>query len=200
MSVTMWDERYGGNDYAYGREPNEFLRAEAARIPPGRVLCIAEGEGRNAVYLAGLGYAVTAVDFSAAGLRKAARLATERGVKLDLVEADLSTYVPQENAFSSVVSIFAHLPTAVRQHLYPLLTQALLPGGVLVLEAYSQKQLQFGTGGPKDPSMLPSLNELKAGLLGLEFVVAREVERDVSEGTFHTGLAATIQIVAQQPQ
>lgn len=194
----MWDERYGSDQYAYGKEPNTFLRAEAERIPTGPVLCVAEGEGRNAVHLAGLGHAVTAVDLSSAGLRKAAQLADERGVKLDLVQADLSTYTPQANAYVGIVSIFAHLPTAVRQRLHNLLARALLPGGVLVLEAYAPKQLGFGTGGPKDPAMLPSLDELKAELSALDFVVAREVERDVTEGTFHTGHAATVQIVARR--
>ena len=112
--MGFWDDRYRSETYAYGVEPNDFLRASAARIPPGRVLCLAEGEGRNAVFLASLGYAVTAVDLSSEGLRKAERLARERGVTIDVVQADLGEYEPEAGAYAGVVSIFAHLPRAAR--------------------------------------------------------------------------------------
>ena len=114
MSNTFWDDRYRGDTYAYGTEPNDFLRAEAHRIGVGPVLCLAEGEGRNAVFLASLGHRVTAVDFSAEGLRKAARLARDRGVEIELVEADLATFDLGEAAWSGIVSIFAHTPPAIR--------------------------------------------------------------------------------------
>jgi len=195
MSDTFWDDRYRGDTYAYGTEPNDFLRAEAHRIGPGPVLCLAEGEGRNAVYLASLGHRVTAVDFSAEGLRKASRLARERGVELDLVEADLATFDLGEAAWSGIVSIFAHTPPAIRASLHARVVRALAPGGVFVLEAYRPEQLALGTGGPRDVAMMPTLAELRAELGQLELVVARDVEREIHEGPHHAGPSATVQLV-----
>lgn len=195
MSNTFWDDRYRGDTYAYGTEPNDFLRAEAHRIGVGPVLCLAEGEGRNAVFLASLGHRVTAVDFSAEGLRKAARLARDRGVEIELVEADLATFDLGETAWSGIVSIFAHTPPAIRSSLHARVVRALAPGGVLVLEAYRPEQIALGTGGPRDVAMMPTLSELRAELGGLELVVAREVEREIHEGPHHAGPSATVQVV-----
>ena len=195
MHSSFWDTRYQGEDYAYGTEPNDFIRAETHRLPPGRVLCLAEGEGRNAVFLAGLGYEVTAVDFSATGLAKAERLARTRGVSLELVHVDLADYVPPENTFTGVVSVFAHLPATVRRRVHSLAARSLKVGGCLLLEAYAPRQIGLGSGGPKDPALLASLDELADELNTLDLVVRREVEREVHEGTLHTGRAATIQIV-----
>lgn len=195
MSSGMWNDRYRGDEYAYGKEPNDFLRAEAHRIPPGRVLCLAEGEGRNATYLAGLGYAVTAVDYSEEGLRKTERLARERGVEVELVLADLASYEPPQDAFTGVVSIFAHTPAAVRTRIHSLIPGALRVGGHLILEAYVPAQLAFETGGPKDRALLPSLADLRTELSELELVLGREVEREIREGRLHSGLSATVQLV-----
>lgn len=196
MSSQFWNERYGADEYAYGREPNDFLRAEAHRIPKGRVLCLAEGEGRNAVYLAGLGHDVTAVDFSAEGLRKAERLAREQRVSLTTIEADLATFVPELDAFTGIVAIFAHLPAPVRKHVHGWVPRALRPGGVFVLEAYTPEQLAFGTGGPRDPAMLMTLAGLEEELAPLAFDLGREVKREVHEGSCHGGPSATVQVVA----
>lgn len=199
-AAQFWDERYGADEYAYGREPNEFLRAEAHRIPAGPVLCLAEGEGRNAVFLAGLGHAVTAIDFSAAGLRKAERLAREKGVELGLVEADLATYEPgPTDAYSGVVAIFAHLRPEIRRRVHAWVPRVLVPGGCFVLEAYTPAQLAFGTGGPKDPAMLMTLEGLRGELAPLRFEIGREIERDVHEGAFHGGRSATVQVLAVRP-
>jgi len=196
MSSQFWDERYRTEEYAYGREPNEFLRAEAHRIPPGRVLCIAEGEGRNAVYLAGLGHQVTAVDFSVEGLRKTERLAREHDVTVATVQADLATYEPELDAFTGIVAIFAHLPALVRKHVHGWVPRALRPGGVLILEAYTPEQLAFGTGGPRDPAMLMTLAGLTEELAPLAIDLGRNVEREINEGAFHGGPSATVQVVA----
>jgi SAM-dependent methyltransferase len=196
MDSKFWDDRFGGDGYTYGQEPNTFLSAEAHRIPLGRVLCLAEGEGRNAVFLAGLGHDVTAVDFSAEGLRKAERLARERNVKLTTVHADLATYEIEDESFTGIVAIFMHLPMAVRKRVLGLVARALRPGGVFILEAYRPEQLAFGTGGPRDAALLPTLASLKEELSSLTFEVGREVERDVHEGALHAGPSATVQVVA----
>lgn len=201
MQKQFWDERYGGTEeLVYGAEPNDFLAAEVTRIPrtpPARVLCLAEGEGRNATFLAAQGYDVTGVDYSRAGLAKAARLAAARGVHVTLVEADLATY-DLGTGWSGIVSIFAHTPAAIRARIHAAIPAALAPGGVFLLEAYRPAQLALGTGGPKDPTMLPSLAQLRHELAGLDFELAREVDREIYEGPLHGGPSATVQLAARR--
>lgn len=196
MSKHMWDERFGAEEYAYGTEPNDFLREHAARIPPGPVLCLAEGEGRNAVFLASLGHSVTAVDFSREGLRKAARLAQERNVALELVEADLADYDLGTDRWTGVISIFAHTPPEIRRRIHAALPRALRPGGVLVLEAYRPEQIALGTGGPRDAALTPTLADLRTELAGLDLEIAREASREIHEGRYHAGPSATVQVLA----
>lgn len=198
MSAGFWDERYRRDEYAYGRAPNDFLRAEAERIPEGPVLCLAEGEGRNAVFLAARGHAVTAVDFSAEGLRKTERLARELGVEVATVHADLASFVPEREAFAGVVAIWAHLPPEVRKRVHGWVPEALRPGGVYVLEAYTPEQLALGTGGPKDATFLMTLEGLRAELAPLAFDIGREVRREVQEGPLHAGASATVQVLARR--
>src|SRR3954469_22360856 len=118
MDARRWDERYSGPEFAYGTEPNDFLAAVADRIPPGPVLMLAEGEGRNAVFLAGRGHEVTAVDQSAAGLAKARRLAAENGRVIRTVEADLSVFRIEPNSWAGIVTTFGHLPPGLRREVY----------------------------------------------------------------------------------
>lgn len=193
---SFWDDRYKVDEYVYGKEPNDLVRAEAHRIPRGPVLCLAEGEGRNAVFLAGLGHEVTMVDQSANGLAKAERLAKERGVAITTIQADLSTWTPTET-YSGVIAIFAHFPPDVRRRVHGFIHRALRPGGALILEAYTPAQLAFDTGGPKDAAMLMTLAGLREELTPLELEIGREVERDVHEGIFHGGRSATVQVVAR---
>jgi SAM-dependent methyltransferase len=195
----MWDERYAQPGFAFGTEPNEFLVAAAGRIPVGPVLSLGEGEGRNAAYLAGLGHRVVAVDQSAVGLAKARRLAADRGRTIETVCAGLAGYAIEPGAWAGIVSIFCHLPRRVRVPLYAAAVRGLRPGGVLVLEAYTPAQIGRGTGGPKDPDLLPTLADLTGELAGLEFAHARELEREVREGAYHTGVAAVVQVVALRP-
>jgi len=197
--TSFWDQRYGSDEYAYGVEPNDFLRAEAHRIPPGPVLCLAEGEGRNAVFLAGLGHQVTAVDLSIEGLRKAERLARHHGLTIETIQADLATFDLEIDRWSGIVEIFAHVPPSVRRHIHTQIPQALRAGGCLVLETYRPEQLQLGTGGPKELSLLSTLADLREELSPLELVVAREVNREIHEGRFHDGPGATVQIVGVRP-
>jgi SAM-dependent methyltransferase len=197
--MTFWDERYSEPGFAYGTSPNDLLAAEAHRIPPGRVLCIAEGEGRNAVHLAKLGYDVTAVDQSAVGLDKAMQLAKQQHVSIKTVVADLATYQIAAAEWNGIVSISAHLPPAIRQRIHHQIVNGLKPGGVLILEAYTERHLDIGgTGGPKreNKEMFMSLNALLTELGGLSFDVAQEIERDVNEGRYHKGRGAVVQLVA----
>lgn len=195
----FWDARFSSPDYVYGTEPNAFVAAMAPRILAGPVLCLAEGEGRNAVHLAARGHAVTAVDQSAVGLAKAARLAAARGVPLTTVVADLADHVIAPGTWAGIVMTFGHMPPPLRREVHARVIAGLRPGGVFVLEAYTPAQLAFGTGGPKDPSLCMTLAALRAELAGLDFEIARECEREVTEGTGHTGRGAVVQILARQP-
>ena len=194
----MWNQRYDTDEYVYGTEPNDFLKSVVAQIPKGDVLCLAEGEGRNAVYLAQQGCQVLAVDSSAVGLEKAKKLAATRGVRIDTVVADLADFVIAPNSWDAVVSIFCHLPSTLRQQLHRQVVSGLRAGGVLVLEAYIPEQLKFKTGGPPSVDMMPTLHALKQELAGLEFGYAMELERDVHEGLLHTGRGAVVQLVAHK--
>lgn len=198
MQMT-WDERYGADDYAYGTEPNGFLASVAERIPKGKVLCLAEGEGRNAVYLASLGYEVTAVDSSAVGMAKANKLAKERGVQIKTIVADLAQFDIERESWDGIVSIFCHVPPAIREPLHRKVVAGLKHGGVLVLEAYRPKQIEYGTGGPPVPELTMTLDSLNRELEGLEFQHAQELDRDVTEGLYHTGTGAVVQVVAVKP-
>jgi SAM-dependent methyltransferase len=194
----MWDQRYGEPGFAYGTEPNQFLAASARQIPLGPVLSLGEGEGRNAVFLASLGFDVVAVDQSPVGLAKATQLARERGLSITTHTADLARFAIEPGHWSGIVSIFCHLPPAVREPLYRAVVRGLRPGGMFVLEAYTPAQLGRGTGGPPDPQMLSTVAALQRELAGLEFVLARELERDVVEGRHHTGMAAVVQLLARR--
>ncbi len=168
-------------------------------LADGPVLCLAEGEGRNAVYLAKSGHRVTAVDQSATGMAKALRLAEASGVVIETVPADLDPYRIIPGAWAGIVATFAHLPPPLRRKVHATVVQGLKPGGVFILEAYTPAQLALGTGGPKVPELLMTLDSLRDELSGLEFIVAREIERDLTEGSFHQGRGAVVQILACRP-
>lgn len=194
----FWERRYSEPEYAYGTEPNVFLVEVADRLPAGRVLCLAEGEGRNAVWLAGRGHAVTAVDASAAGLAKAETLARTRGVGIETIAADLASFTIEPGVWSGIVAIFAHLPPQLRRVIHHAAVLGLTPGGVFVLEAFTPRQLALGTGGPQKPELLYTLEMMREDLAGLDLEIGREMERDVVEGRYHTGRAAVVQVLARQ--
>lgn len=197
----MWNERYSDATYAYGTEPNDFLASKAKHIPMGRVLCLAEGEGRNAVYLAQLGYAVTAVDLSPVGLQKAHDLAQARDVSIATVVADLATFTIEPAAWDGIISIWAHVPPSVRMPLHRQIVDGLKPGGVFILEAYTERQLTMpGRGGPPvaQRERLMALDTLKVELQGLTFVHGVERDRVIQEGRYHDGESAVVQVLAQK--
>lgn len=193
----MWNERYASSDFAYGTEPNSFL-VQNASLLTSPVLSLAEGEGRNAVFLASLGLDVLGVDASDVGLAKAQKLAASRGLAIRTEVADLASYDPPENHYGSVISISAHLPSHVRNKLYPQVERSLKLGGIILLEAYTKSQLSRNTGGPKDPDMLVDLAELEQQFPNCEPILAQEIEREIIEGKFHTGLAYVVQFIARK--
>lgn len=194
----MWDERYAVDDYVYGKEPNEFLAEKSGQLKSGRVLCLAEGEGRNAVYLAEQGFTVTAVDSSKVGLAKAARLARDRGVSIECVLTDLADYEIEAGVWDSVISVFCHLPKQLRRRVHEAVVAGLKQGGTFLLEAYTPRQFSFQTGGPRSKDLLVELKTLKEELAGLEFIHAEETERIIREGIKHTGRGAVVQVLARK--
>jgi SAM-dependent methyltransferase len=196
--LGFWDQRYAEAGWAYGTEPNDFVRECAERIPPGRVLCLGEGQGRNAVFLASRGFDVTAMDQSRMGLARAEALAAELGVRLTTITAALEEFMIEPLAFSAIVSVFVHPPLILRRDVHQRVMNGLAVGGCYVFEAYAPEQVHYQTGGPKDPELLGSLATLREELFKLDFEVAREVVRDVTEGRYHTGLAASVQILARR--
>ena len=198
----MWNERYSEAEYVFGTEPNDFLKEQFQHIPEGgRVLCLAEGEGRNAVFLAEQGYRVTAMDLSDVGLNKALKLAIDRDVSITTQVADLADYQFGENEWDGIVSIWAHMPTDVRQYIHTQIVPALRPNGVFILEAYTEQQLTMNAvGGPPaaQKERFNSLKNLQNELTELEEIIGAEKQRMVSEGKHHQGLSAVVQFVGKK--
>lgn len=197
----MWDERYQQDAFVYGDAPNDFLAEHVGFLKPGSCLCLAEGQGRNAVWLAGQGFSVTAVDQSAVGMERAQDLAQRRGVELLTDVADLADYDLGVERWDNIVSIFGHLPSKLRRDVHRRVVAALKAGGICLIEAYTPDQLgTAGTGGPPDADMMPTSDLLAVELAGLEIVFTREIVREVNEGEFHKGEGAVVQFIARKPQ
>lgn len=198
--AEFWNQRYGKEEFAYGTAPNDFLVEYANRIPPrGRVLCLADGEGRNGVWLATQGYAVTSVDIADEGMAKARRLAAEAGVALNTQVADLAGYDPGTAAWDGIVSIFMHLPPKLRREVFARCVAALRPGGVVLFEAYAKGQFGRGTGGPPDIELLVAADEVAQEFPGCRILHAFHGLREVNEGRHHNGAGEVVQLVLQKP-
>lgn len=196
---SFWNARYAEAPLAYGDAPNDFLASVASRLPAGgRVLCLAEGQGRNAVFLAERGHTVTAVDLSETGLMRASHLAQARTVRIETVAADLDTYGIEPASWDAVISVFAHVPPDVRRRVHARVVAGLAPGGAFVLEAYTPAQTTRDTGGPGPgaEALTMTADALRAELAGLRIETLHEVERDVHEGAYHTGAASVVQMLA----
>ena len=163
----MWNERYSAEEYAYGKTPNKFLEDNYKVIPKGKVLSLAEGEGRNAVFLAKQGYSVTAIDASQVGLDKAKKLAEENGVSIEFIHADLADFDIGENRWDGIISIFCPLPSALRKELHKKVVAGLKTNGVFLVEAYYPDQLKHGTGSGDSADLMTTKESLS-----LEFWMA----------------------------
>jgi len=192
----MWDKRYNADEYAYGTEPNSFLKDYCNSIPKGKVLSLAEGEGRNAVFLAKQGYSVTAIDSSIVGIDKGQRLAKRNGVEVEFIHADLVEFDLGLNQWDGVISIFFPLSSLQRKILYKKIINGLKKNGVFLLEAYTPEQLKFGTGGGEVIGLMQSKKSLIDEFTGVSFNHLVELERNVIEGKYHTGMASVVQAIA----
>ena len=195
-----WDARYAGDAYLFGTAPNAFLAACLPLIPDGgRVLCVADGEGRNSTWLAAQGRSVDAFDPSPVGVAKARRLAAERGVDVRFAVAGVDDWSWPEGAYDAVAAIFIQFaPPDMRRHLWARIHAALRPGGLLLLEGYSLAQLAHGTGGPRVPDQLYTEEALREELSAFAIESMRAHEPEVDEGPAHSGLSALIDVIARR--
>jgi SAM-dependent methyltransferase len=197
MSKEFWNERYAEHENVYGTTPNEFFKEQLRNIRPGKILLPAEGEGRNAIYAASLGWQVTAFDFSEVAKTKTLNWAADLGItSIDYKVQDLSTLILPENEFDAIALIYVHLTEKVRNHLIQQCIKSLMLGGRLFMEGFSKGQLQYTSGGPKDESMLYSREMITELFKELTILRNEEVVENLSEGSFHSGLASIIRLVA----
>lgn len=196
---AVWNQRYAAVDgYLFGRAPNRFLASEADRLKSGqRVLCLADGEGRNGTFLAARGLDVLSVDLSPIALAKARALAAERGVSLDFEEVNLATWEWPVDAFDAVVAIFIQFAgPSLRARIFRNIEACLKPGGQLLIEGYRPEQLAYRTGGPPDAENMYSEALLREAFAGMEILSLRAYDAAIEEGSAHKGMSALIDMVA----
>ena len=191
---NFWNERYKTIDYAYGIEPNSFLKNQLMNMIPGKILFPAEGEGRNAVYAATKGWQVTAFDQSIEGKRKADLLALQKGVKIEYKIDNFEFVEFPLESFDCVALVFAHINPVKRKEYHKKLISFLKPGGKLILEGFSKNQINNNSGGPRDIDMLFSGKEMENDFGSLSKLDISEEEVILDEGTFHQGLASVIRV------
>jgi Methyltransferase domain len=204
QSAGFWDERYGPPGYAYGVSPSGFLEDQIARLVPGmRVLVPGDGEGRNGVWLARQGLSVTTVDISPLGCGKARALARERGVKLDIVQADLRTWAWPRGEFDVVASVFVHFPPGDRPAMHARMRAPVKPGGTILIEAFDPRQIECQKvgkgGGPRDAAMLYDAALLRADFEPVDELLLEHVREELHDGRLHDGPCALVRGVFRVP-
>ncbi len=194
MDKDFWNQRYQEENFAYGKAANDFLQSNEFKTGS-KILCLAEGEGRNGVYLAKMGHQITCIDYSESGIQKMQRLAEENNVQLETICADLAEVILEPNTWDGIVLIFGHFPEELRKYVHKQVYSALKPGGKLVMEAYHKNQLNFKTGGPMSDKLLYSEKELRSDFDAFTSIQIEMVERDVNEGQYHFGKSSVIQVI-----
>jgi SAM-dependent methyltransferase len=206
--MNVWDERYAGDDYHFGVEPNAFLASQRSLLKPGiACLAVADGEGRNGVWLAQQGLDVLSVDSSPVALAKARKLAQQRGVTLRFEQVDLiqnswpvlSNVEGGENRFDAVVAIFIQFaPPGLREQMFAHIKRSLKPGGLLLLQGYTLRQLEYRTGGPSQAENLYTETLLREAFSDMDILHLREHDDIIREGAGHSGMSALIDLVARK--
>lgn len=200
---NFWDERYASKDYVYGIEPNLFFKEQIAKLQPGKILLPAEGEGRNAVFAAKLGWQVAAFDQSDEGRKKATHLAKKNKVQIDYNTAALSKINYKPNSFNCLGLIYTHFPADVRFEYHQKLDQYLQKGGILILEGFSKNHLKLNadnkkSSGPKDINMLFSVEEIKNDFPNYKIIILEEKIIYLNEGLYHNDKSAVIRFVGMK--
>ncbi len=198
--ADTWNSRFAHDDFLFGTAPNEWLREQAAVWPKNsRILSVADGEGRNSVWLAGQGHQVDAFDIAEVGVAKARKLAAAKGVGVNFTVADCSSFTWPNDAYDGIAAIFIQFAEPVlRQKMFASMVRSLKPGGVLILQGYTPKQLEYKTGGPPVLSHLYTEELLRSIFANLDIEVIRSYEADVQEGSGHRGLSALLGLVARK--
>jgi SAM-dependent methyltransferase len=192
---NFWNERYSEKEFVYGEDPNEFFAEQISKLQAGKMILPAEGEGRNAVFAASLGWKVSAFDTSDAGKTKAILLADKKGVTIDYIVDDAVSIFHSYNSTDVVAFIFAHFPPSVRKLIHQKASQWLKPGGKIILEAFNPNQLNNHSGGPKELSMLYTEEMIRNDFEGLDIEILQSVRTRLNEGKYHEGIADVIQFV-----
>ena len=196
---NKWDERYGVDEYVYSKEPNLFLKENFKIIPKGNVLCVADGEGRNGVWLAKNGYNVTSIDFSPKAIEKTNKLAQEYNVSINTKCGDLLNYNFGENKYDGIVSIFAHFKVEEINKLHSQYLRALKPNGIFFMEVFAKEQLLLKTGGPKDIALLYDTKDIKNSFPNAEIELLKKDIVYLHEGDMHDGKAIVVRAIIRKP-
>lgn len=201
--LDRWDERYSNDEFAYGTQPNNYLKDQLQKLETGSILFPAEGEGRNAVFAAQLGWNVSAFDISTEGKNKALLLAENNNVKIDYQVGELQNLNFKKEQFDVVALIYAHFPADIKSSLHTMLDQYLRKDGFIIFEAFSKKHLEFvlkneKVGGPKDIESLFSTDEIKSDFPDYDIIELVETEIELSEGIFHNGTASVIRFLGKK--
>jgi SAM-dependent methyltransferase len=191
----FWNKRYEKPGFAYGKEPNKFLKERLEDVKPGKILLLGEGEGRNAVYSAKLGWNVTAVDFSETGREKALKLASEESVNIEYILSDLKDYIPEPESYDAAGLIFVHLEPSLREYVHKKVISGLKNGGRVVLECYEKENIKLESGGPKDPDLLYSLEDIFTDFQDFDIISLEKKEIKIEEGKYHNGTSLVIRFV-----
>ncbi|MGH7080216.1 MAG: SAM-dependent methyltransferase [Acetobacteraceae bacterium] len=199
--LERWNARFGSEEYLFGTAPNAFLAAEYRRLQPGwTALVLADGEGRNGVWLARQGLAVTTVDFSPVGIAKSEKLARDSGVTITAIEADLNHWKWPEEKFDLLVGVFMQVfDPPDRDRVFVRMKKALKPGGLLLLQGYRPEQLAYGTGGPPTVENLYSEEQLRQAFSDFAILRLQSHDSEIHEGGGHDGMSALIDLVARRP-
>lgn len=201
--VEMWNKRYSADEYAYGRNPNQFFKKEIDKIEPGSVLLGAEGEGRNAIYAAKTGWDVSAFDISIEGKKKAESLAQTHGVSINYRVGELPELGFDKESFDLLALVFAHFPPSIRSEYHQIMSDLLKPGGIVILEAFSKNHLAYReknekVGGPNKLAALISPEDLRADFREYEIIQLDEEEISLDEGLYHRGLGMVTRFVGRK--
>lgn len=201
--TQRWDDRYKTEEFAYGEEPNNYLKEQIEKLETGTILFPAEGEGRNAVFAAKLGWEVSAFDISEEGRNKALKLAEAKNVSIDYQVGELEILDFQEEQFDAIALIYAHFPAETKSEIHQHLDKLLRKNGIIIFEAFSKNHLEYVTknekvGGPKDIESLFSVEEIKADFPNYEIIELEEKEIELNEGLFHNGTGSVIRFIGRK--
>ncbi len=190
----IWDKRFSKENFVYGKEPNQFFKHEIEKLTPGKLLLPGDGEGRNAVFAAQLGWDVTCIDFSEEAKNKALKFASEQGVEINYILGDVLSAFPRDIKYDAIALVFLHLAEDEREILHRNVVNSLAPGGRVILESFDRDQLKHNSGGPKETSLLYTLEQIYTDYNQLELDIFSKELVELNEGDKHVGQASVIRL------